>query len=464
MKVLTFRNVAHSHFLMITVLALALALGISVSTPGVALAVGLGTALLVIAFISAEAALYILIASMILSPEIIVGEIGGRAALERGITLRLDDFLVVMIGLGWLAKTAVYKELGLFLHTPLNRPILFYMLACIFSTFVGILFDRVDPTTGFFFVLKFFEFFFVYFMVVNTITHQTQIKRLVLVTLVTCFLVNLYAIAQIPGGGRVTGPFEGEAGEPNTLGGYLVFMLSIMAGLIFHFHSRRGQLLLMGLAGMTLASLLATQSRASYIALLLIFVAFLVLTLWIHRNLWVFGGLGALLLISPFILPSTVRERIEVTFSQPAAVGQIEILNVRLDTSTSARIQSWQDAFNEFREHPIFGYGVTGYRFIDAQLPRVLSETGLVGLFAFLFLLYRIGRHGIQVYRRMTDPYEKGLALGFMVGFLGLLVHSLGANTFIIVRIMEPFWLIAGLVMVLPILKPEEAKVVDETW
>ncbi|MFP6645103.1 MAG: hypothetical protein VCF24_16315 [Candidatus Latescibacterota bacterium] len=29
----------------------------------------------------------------------------------------------------------------------------------------------------------------------------------------------------------------------------------------------------------------------------------------------------------------------------------------------------------------------------------------------------------------------------------GLLVHAVGANTFIIVRIMEPFWLLAGLVV-----------------
>ncbi len=30
------------------------------------------------------------------------------------------------------------------------------------------------------------------------------------------------------------------------------------------------------------------------------------------------------------------------------------------------------------------------------------------------------------------------------------LVHAIGANTFIIVRIMEPFWLCAGLIVALP--------------
>ncbi|MGH7273430.1 MAG: O-antigen ligase family protein, partial [Nitrospiria bacterium] len=218
MKNAVFKVVNPGSILAITVLALTVAFGISVAQPTLVLAIGLGTALLAIAYVSAEAALTILIVSMVLSPEIIIGEIGGTAAMGRGITLRLDDFLIVIIGFGWLVRTAIYKELGLFLETPLNRPILYYMLACISSTFVGVLVGRVDPTTGFFFVLKFFEFFFIYFMVVNTVTDKVQIKRYVLLTLITCFLVSLYAIAQIPGGGRVSAPFEGTVGEPNTLG------------------------------------------------------------------------------------------------------------------------------------------------------------------------------------------------------------------------------------------------------
>ena len=37
------------------------------------------------------------------------------------------------------------------------------------------------------------------------------------------------------------------------------------------------------------------------------------------------------------------------------------------------------------------------------------------------------------------------MALGFMFGLAGLLVHAVGSNAFIIVRIMEPFWLYAAL-------------------
>jgi hypothetical protein len=39
--------------------------------------------------------------------------------------------------------------------------------------------------------------------------------------------------------------------------------------------------------------------------------------------------------------------------------------------------------------------------------------------------------------------------VGLIAGLVGLLVHAIAANTFIIVRIMEPFWFIVGIVIAL---------------
>jgi O-antigen ligase len=325
------------------------------------------------------------------------------------------------------------------------------MLTCIISTLLGILAGRVSPMTGFFFVLKYLEFFFVYFMVINTITDRREIKQLVLLSFIICFLVSLYAIIQIPAGGRATLPFEGEIGEPNTMGGYLVLMLCLVGGLFLHVTHRKGRIMLTSLAGVIMVALLATQSRSSYIAVLVTFGAFSILSLLRHRKIGILAFLASLLLFSPFLLPSFVKERIAYTFLQPKEAGQIEVLRgVQLDTSTSARIRSWEEGLRDFKEHPLFGYGVTGYGFLDAQYPRVLLESGILGLLAFLYLVYQLWQQVFLIYKTASDPYEKGLALGFVLGFIGLLVHGIGANTFIIVRIMEPFWLFAGMVMMIP--------------
>ena len=155
-------------------------------TPPLALGIGLGLVVLVIAIASDELALYLLIFSMLLGPEFIVGEIGKGPTLERGLTFRLDDLLIVIIGFAWLAKTALYKDLGLFLRTPLNRPIAAYSVAAIFATGVGMIAGRVQVLGGTLFVLKFIQYFVIYFMVVNILRERRQFER---------FLVALRATA-----------------------------------------------------------------------------------------------------------------------------------------------------------------------------------------------------------------------------------------------------------------------------
>ena len=154
-----------------------------------------------VSFINIEWGLYILIFSMLLSPEIMTGETGG-ASLGRGVTLRLEDFLLAVIGLSWFARNAVKKDLGLFLKTPLNKAILFYVLACVLSTGLGIMTGRVEIKTGCLFVLKYIEYFIVFFMIVNHVRSTDQIKRFVFCLLLTCFIASIIGILQIPGGDR----------------------------------------------------------------------------------------------------------------------------------------------------------------------------------------------------------------------------------------------------------------------
>jgi hypothetical protein len=48
--------------------------------------------------------------------------------------------------------------------------------------------------------------------------------------------------------------------------------------------------------------------------------------------------------------------------------------------------------------------------------------------------------------------------MGVLAGFISLLIHSIGSNTFIIVRIMEPFWFLMGLLVVLYHTEKDEHK------
>src|SRR5213593_4118311 len=428
--------------------ALAVCLGLAITTGRPALLIGLVTActLLVAAFLSTPLSLYILVFSMLLSPEVMVGGLAGKGATAgRGLTLRFDDVLLVVFGFVWLAKLAIHKDRPPLLRTPLNWPIMLYTAVSLLATLMGVLQGHVKPLNGFFYNLKYFEYFFLYFMVVNSITSQQQAKNLVVASFVACFLVSLYAIAQIPTGERVSAPFEGETGEPNTLGGYLVFMLAICTGLLLVPGAAPRKLPLLILMGIASLALMATLSRASFLAAGVIALGVVGFVSYRRPLLLILVLAG--LVSSPFWTPDAVKKRLVSTFTQAPEQGQVHVGAMRLDTSTSARLYSWKQSIDWWTRSPLWGYGVTGGPFLDAMYPRVLNEMGLLGIGAFFILTWSLIRTGWTTYQHSQDPAARGLAIGFLFGFAGLLVHALGSNTFIIVRIMEPFWLYVALVV-----------------
>jgi O-antigen ligase len=99
---------------------------------------------------------------------------------------------------------------------------------------------------------------------------------------------------------------------------------------------------------------------------------------------------------------------------------------------------------------------VTGYGFLDAQYFRILVELGLFGSAAFALLVGLLGRSFVRAARALRDPLHRGLALGMSAGLLGLVAHAIGTNTFMLIRIMEPFWLLAGLVIAATSLQQED--------
>jgi O-antigen ligase len=436
-----------SQVVVTALLAVPLALVITMAKPDIGGLIAVGLLVLLTAFLFPLTGLYLIVVSMLLGPEFELGagELGGGAQFARGLTLRLDDFLMMLVGCAWLAKIAIVRQGVQYLQTPLNRAIAYYLGASIAATLIGVLLGRVRPFAGFFFLLKYYEYFFLYFMTVNLVTDEKQIRNLVTVSLVTCFLVSLYAISQIPGGQRASAPFEGKEGEPNTLGGYLVFMLSIVTGLLITPGAvrRKAPYLLMALAG--ILALQATLSRASFLAaavVLLVFLAYIR-----RRNPLLLTMIVFVVLLTPLWAPKAVKDRVLYTFTQSEREGeQFRIGGVKVDTSTTDRLRSWGEAVRAWEESPLWGLGVTGGPFMDAMYPKILADTGLLGLLTFSVLIWSVFHLARSALADIPDVFSRGIIVGFLFGLVGMLVHAIGANTFIIVRIMEPFWLYVALI------------------
>jgi O-antigen ligase len=414
----------------------------------VPLVLALSTLIFVITLVNTDAGLAVLIFSMLLSPEIVVGEVPGRE-----IVIRFDDLMLIVITLAWLAKTAINKGLVLFIKTPLNRAIGVYIMICLIATLRGAALGYVVPEKGLFYVLRYVEYFLLYILVVNHIHSRKQIKFFLNAFFITCAVVSVYGILQIPTGKRVSAPFEGQVGEPNTFGGYLLFILCIAMGLWLKKVPKNLRFALTGLIVLISLPFLYTLSRASYIAVIFSFIVFILLS---KKKLLLTAATVLLAVLILAVKPEAFFSRVKYTFQEKES-RLARIGDIYLDQSSSARIFSWEDSFESWKKKPILGRGISGLGLIDGQYIRTLPELGIVGLAAFIWLLLSILRHSYKVHKQMDDELYKGLSLGFIAGFIGLAIHALTANTFIILRIMEPFWFIAGMVMMLPTLEEEES-------
>ncbi|MFQ5791432.1 MAG: O-antigen ligase family protein [Acidobacteriota bacterium] len=408
-----------------------------------------GVLLLIISFLHTRLAIYVIIFSMLLSPEVSLGFTTGR----RDLTVRFEDLLLILVGLAWLARTAYYKELGLIARSPLNRQIAAYSIAAVIATLVSGWLAPLNWSRSLLYLAKYMEYFVLYFLVLTNVRSRADIKNYLAAAFITCLVVAVVGIAQIPGGARVSAPFEGETGEPNTFGGYLVLMLSLASAFYLTARSLQQRLFCAAFIALLGLPLLYTLSRGSWLALAGMFLALLAYAPD-KKHLVVAGALA--LGLYPVLAPRQVIERVDYTFNQPEESGQMAMGDRRLDTSTSARIRSWRYGIEGWARRPLTGYGVAGFAFMDAQYVHVLTETGILGMVTFVWLTWSIWRLARDRLRRADDRFARALSLGYLAGFLALLVHGIGANTFIIIRIMEPFWLFTALVVALPHTKGDE--------
>jgi hypothetical protein len=450
-----------NYLLAIAASALAVLAGwfVTVAPPSAILIGAFAVGISIFAFFSPKLSLFLIVFSMLLSPEIGLGQL----MPARHIVIRYDDILMVVIFISWFARTAMDKGAAFIVDTPVHKPILLYTVLCVVSTGLGVLRGDVNAKIAFFYVLKYVQYFLLYFMTVNIVQSKEEVRRYVRAGAMVALLVTVYAYYYYfssPGNSRATAPFEAPVGnpdeaEPASLGGYYLIVIGILLGFVSQSPLKISLLAMAGLAAM-LPAFLVTYSRASYIGIVAMVPAFLLISA--RRRVFMIivllaAALGAML--TPEI-SVRVADRVRSTFVGDLATRKVELLGVSVNLEESAylRYNSLRRVLTErLPAHPLLGWGVTGIGLGDNQYALILGELGIVGFFVFWWMIYRIFYSVRAVYKEYEDFWVKAVAAGFMTALAGLLFQGLGVNTFIVVRIMEPFWFLTALLTRLYLLK-----------
>ncbi len=409
----------------------------------------IGLAVGALSFFMQDIAAVAILASMVLSPEIKVASLPARE-----VVIRFDDIVLIVFFTSWLFKTAYFKNLGLLKVTALNVPIIAYIIVGTISTWRGAGAGNIKLVVSLFYLLKYTEYFMIYFMFSNIIKTEEQLKRFIYAFLAAAACACLYGYGEIAMGVyRISAPFEGS-GEPNTYGGYLLLILGLL-GMGALKTPQLKHKMAFGVCALALAPLIvATYSRATFLGLVLMVPVFFHFAKSRERVLIIVAVVVAIA-IAPFVLPKRAMDRIRAPFS--GTTEEVAPL-VRLNTTDSSylKVQSAKAVIDQWEEDPILGKGITGVGLVDAQYPRILGEMGVLGMLAFFWIagsIFLVIRNTLIYLRRFGEGEEwlwKAVAAGFACSCVGLAAHGVGANTFVIIRIMEPFWFLTAVVAAIP--------------
>jgi putative inorganic carbon (HCO3(-)) transporter len=239
-------------------------------------------------------------------------------------------------------------------------------------------------------------------------------------------------------------------GGPNELAGLLLALLPFLVALVRCTKQFLIKLLLFGCGGLTLFVLMLTGARIAMIALLAMAIFYILRSKRKVISLVVGLALGLTLWFS---LPVRYQKRY-LTVEQYAEGGQ-------LDDSNKLRLEIWDAGRRMFLDHPILGVGAgqfsTAYGMVYSGKThkawmqphnlflQVTCELGLVGLFAFAYLILQIWKAIREVLRVKKSPsleinYQFALACNLMmigIGLVSTVSHTL----------YRPHWyLLAGMV------------------
>jgi putative inorganic carbon (hco3(-)) transporter len=201
---------------------------------------------------------------------------------------------------------------------------------------------------------------------------------------------------------------------------------------------KKFKLLSYGLVALTLFATMYTFSRGAYIAVL-----FSVLVLGLLKDRKLLLVLGAFLLTWQTVVPTPVRERVNMTENSS---GQLE-------ASAQSRVDLWENAEKSIISSPLVGTGFATFQLgehVDNLKDthnwyvKIMVETGLIGLIIAFFLLQQMLAVAYRLFKRATDPLFRGLGLGLFLATCSCIVANFFGDRWTYLEITALLWVLVA--------------------
>lgn len=388
---------------------------------------------------------------------ILSGQLIRIGIMGTGGSLLASD-LVVMILVGiWSVRKLILKE-------NINSPsffwlIGFFLIVSLISTVNALNFLPANSVLiSSFYLIRWIFYLGIFYMAYNDIKSETEAKTHFWWIMAIGILVAILGFAQMiyipdfsfmqrlgwdPHSGRLLSTFF----DPNYVGGFFGFIVSLMLGVYFLTDDEKLKRWLVIVGFILLLALVLTFSRSAYLGFLIGFLVIGATRSW--KSILIGLAIIAVLLA---IFPKSLN-RIEKALT--------------VDETAQTRILSWQRGWQVISDHPLLGVGFNtlpyvkaDYDFIngekithsasgsDSSLLTLWQTSGIFSLLFYLIFYVYLIINGFKIFKdKKNSRFLRGLGLGFSGGLIGLFFHSQFVNSLLYPPIMILIWLVAGIIL-----------------
>lgn len=381
-------------------------------------------------------------------------------------TVFFNAVMLVVFAL-WIMECATLNRL-VFARSPLDVPIALFLL----WNLASVLWSRYDYATMSQ-VGEYATYAFLYCMIVAHVREPRQISRLLVTIFLSVAVTCAYGVAQFlgydffrwyPQDTRILA----SLGNATFYAAHLILLLPLALNLYLQGQSRVQQALLWGLVGVMGFCLLATYTRAAWLALMVMGVVDLALlaryTGWLRpprrASLVRIAALGLILAVALTLMglygPYSMSQRLASSFE--------------VDMSNVQRIMAWTAAYKAWLAHPLTGTGagtffhhVHGYldpNFYDTgqaswidhahnEVLELMAETGLPGAGLMLWIVAIFALTCLRVVARAQWETARYLAAALFCGGFAFLGQNLAGVSLRYTTGAVYFWMVMALASVL---------------
>lgn len=362
-----------------------------------------------------------------------------------------EGLLVLLLGFILVRRLVLNIKIRV---TDLDFPI-FFFLSVLVLLFILKSPDPIVAIDGF---RLLFQYILWYFLAVQLIDDERDVRRMLHLALGLLFFVGLHAcyqyVARVPMLGNWVDSTEAVTTRsysimfsPNLLGSFFTLFLPLAFALI-----------------------IASKSNLYRLFALVTFMAgSLGLIFTLSRGAWIAAFLGHLL----FLLLTYKRILLPIVVAAGTAVVAVPKLSDRFfrlftpdyieKSSVGGRIFRFQAGMTKLAEDPVLGVGMGRFGgavamnyslspfYMDNYYMKTLVELGIVGLSSMVLFYAASLVLLMRKIRAIQDKNMQILMYGLLAGMMGVLVHNFMENIFESQAMVSLFWVFAALIMACPL-------------